>query len=170
MNMTFSGSKTKPRRVPTKAVGSIRDSEFDLNEIDESDLQFEKHDEQRTFTFRGTVIDLRAEPSNAFDSMRCSCESFSNEIDLQFEKHNEQRNSVSQGIVINVISWRSKEHGSMQATRRLAARGGKKADEGTMTLSPDPNPNTVADPSATQTLTPARTEALDILTTIHWQI
>jgi hypothetical protein len=31
------------------------------NEIDESDPQSEKHDEQRTSTFRGIVIDLRAE-------------------------------------------------------------------------------------------------------------
>jgi hypothetical protein len=61
MNVTFSGSKTKPRRVPAKAVGSICDSDFDLNEIDENDLQFEKHDEQRTSTLRGIVIDLRAE-------------------------------------------------------------------------------------------------------------
>jgi ribosome-binding ATPase YchF (GTP1/OBG family) len=30
-----------------KAVDSIRDSELDSNEIDESDLQFSKHDEQR---------------------------------------------------------------------------------------------------------------------------
>jgi hypothetical protein len=27
------------------------------NEIDESDLQYEKHDEQRISTFRGMVID-----------------------------------------------------------------------------------------------------------------
>jgi hypothetical protein len=32
-----------------------------LNKIDESDLQHEKHDEQRISTLRGIVIDLRAE-------------------------------------------------------------------------------------------------------------
>jgi hypothetical protein len=33
--------------VPAKVVDSIRDSELDSNEIDESNLQFKKHDEQR---------------------------------------------------------------------------------------------------------------------------
>jgi hypothetical protein len=71
------------------------------NEIDESDLQFEKHDEQRISMFRGIVIDLRVELENASDSMRRSSESFSNEIDesdLQFRKHAEQRNLVSRGL------------------------------------------------------------------------
>jgi hypothetical protein len=31
------------------------------NEIDEIDLQYEKHDEQRIWTWRGIVIDLREE-------------------------------------------------------------------------------------------------------------
>jgi heat shock protein HspQ len=72
------------------------------NEIDESDLQFKKHDEQRISTFRGIVIDLRPQESNAYDSMRFSRESFSNEIDesdLQFKKHDEQRISILKGIV-----------------------------------------------------------------------
>jgi hypothetical protein len=34
-------------------------SEFVSNEIDESDLQHEKHDEQRIWTWRGILIDLR---------------------------------------------------------------------------------------------------------------
>jgi hypothetical protein len=141
------------------------------NEIDESDVQFEKHDEQRTSTFRRIVTDLRVEPTNAFDSMCCSCESFSNEIDesdLQFKKHDEQRNSAFRGIVINVMDWQSKESAPMQAIRRLAAREGKKAEDGTMTSSPDTNPTTVADSAAIQTLTPATTtEALNILITIN---
>jgi hypothetical protein len=37
----------------------LRGSESSSNEINESDLQSEKYDEQRTFTFRGIVIDLR---------------------------------------------------------------------------------------------------------------
>jgi hypothetical protein len=92
--------------------------------------------------------------------MRFSQESFSNEIDesdSQFEKHDEQRDSAFRGIMIDVIGWRSKEPGSTLATPRLAARDGKKADDGTMTSSPDVNPTTVADPAAAQTLTPART-------------
>jgi hypothetical protein len=36
-------------------------SESVSNEIDESDLQDEKHDEQRIWTWRGIVIDLREE-------------------------------------------------------------------------------------------------------------
>jgi hypothetical protein len=36
-------------------------SESDSNEIDESDLQNEKHDEQRIWTWGGIVIDLREE-------------------------------------------------------------------------------------------------------------
>jgi hypothetical protein len=68
-------------------------------------------------TSRGIMIDLRVEHENAFASMRCNCESFSNESDLQFKKHNEQRNSVPRGIVITVIGWRSKERAPC---RRLA--------------------------------------------------
>jgi hypothetical protein len=67
-----------------------------------------------------------------------------------------------------VIGWRSKEYGPMQATRRLAARGAKKADDETRISSSDTNPTTVANHSATQTLTPAiTTVALDIPMTIH---
>jgi hypothetical protein len=71
------------------------------------------------------VIDLKVEPENASDSMRCSRESFSNEIDeseWQFEKYDQRRTAVSRGIVINVIDWSSKEYAPMQATRALAAR------------------------------------------------
>jgi hypothetical protein len=79
-----------------------RSRESFSNETDESNLQYEKHDEQRISTFRGIVIDLRAESENAFDSMHRSCESFSNKIDesdLQYEKHDEQMILIAQGIV-----------------------------------------------------------------------
>jgi hypothetical protein len=40
------------------AFDSIRvNREFDSNEIDESDRQAEKHEEQRISTFRGIMID-----------------------------------------------------------------------------------------------------------------
>jgi hypothetical protein len=70
------------RAEPRNAFESMRFSrESFSNEIDESDTQYKKHNEQRISTFRGIVIDLRVELWNAFDSMRFSRESFSNEID-----------------------------------------------------------------------------------------
>jgi hypothetical protein len=60
--------------------------------------------------------------------------------------------------MIDVTVWFSKEHGAMRVTGRVAAREGKKADDGTMTSSvSDANPTTVADPSASRTLRPATT-------------
>jgi hypothetical protein len=50
------------------------------NEIDESDRQFKRHDEQKLSALRGIVIDLRAEPWNVSDSIHFSRESFSNEM------------------------------------------------------------------------------------------
>jgi hypothetical protein len=48
MNETPTGTTTKDRHVAAKALASIRvNSESVSNEIDESDLQGEKHDEQR---------------------------------------------------------------------------------------------------------------------------
>jgi hypothetical protein len=38
-----------------KALDSIRDSELDSNEIDENDLQYEKHDEQSISILKGIV-------------------------------------------------------------------------------------------------------------------
>jgi hypothetical protein len=92
--------------------------------------------------------------------MRFSRESFSNEIDesdKQFEKHDEQRDSAFRGMMIDVIGCLLKESEPMFATRRLAAREGKKVDAGTMTSFPDANPTIVADLPATQTLTAAMT-------------
>jgi hypothetical protein len=50
-------------------------------EIDESDLQDEKHDDSRISTFRGISIDLSDDRENACDSIRCNREFDSNEID-----------------------------------------------------------------------------------------
>jgi hypothetical protein len=48
MNETFSGTTTQSRQVWVKASVSMRvNSEFVPNEIDESDLQEEKHPDQR---------------------------------------------------------------------------------------------------------------------------
>jgi hypothetical protein len=67
-------------------------------------------------------------------------------------------------MMLDVIGWFSKEPQSMFTTPRLAAREGKKADDGTMSSSLDVNPTTVADPTATQTLPSATTtEVLGIL-------
>jgi hypothetical protein len=46
--------------------------------IDESDLQYEKHNEQRTSTFRGRIIVRSDEYSNARDSIRVTLDSDSN--------------------------------------------------------------------------------------------
>jgi hypothetical protein len=48
MNDVLSGTTTKDRFVHWQALASMRvNSESVSNEIDESDLQYEKHDEQR---------------------------------------------------------------------------------------------------------------------------
>jgi hypothetical protein len=46
--------------------------------IDESDLQYEKHDEQRTSTFRGITIVRSDDDENVFDSIRVNRDSDSN--------------------------------------------------------------------------------------------
>jgi hypothetical protein len=53
---------------------------LDSNEIDESDLQNEKHEEPRIWTVEGIKIDWSDENENAFDSIRVNCEFDSNEI------------------------------------------------------------------------------------------
>jgi hypothetical protein len=48
MNETLPGTTAKDRSVAPQARASMRaNSESVSNEIDESDLQYEKHDEQR---------------------------------------------------------------------------------------------------------------------------
>jgi hypothetical protein len=57
MNKTVQG-RTIEHGTPSKACDSIRFNwEFDSNEIDKSDSQSEKHDEQRISTLHGIKID-----------------------------------------------------------------------------------------------------------------
>jgi hypothetical protein len=67
---------------------------LDSNEIDESDLQHEKHDEQRISTLDGIIIDSSDDFEKAYDLIRVNRELDSNEIDesdSQYEKHDKQR-------------------------------------------------------------------------------
>jgi hypothetical protein len=74
---------------------------------------FKKAEPSIKSTPRGIVTDSRAEPENAYDAIRFSRESFSNEIhesDQQHEKHDEQRDSAFRGMMmIDVIGRLSKE-------------------------------------------------------------
>jgi hypothetical protein len=68
--------------MKTNADDSMRiNREFDSDEIDESDLQFEKHDYPRNSTFRGISIDVSDEYEKANDSIRINLEEDSNEND-----------------------------------------------------------------------------------------
>jgi hypothetical protein len=74
------------------------------NEIDESNTQYEKHDDPRISTFRGISIDLRHEDENAYDSIRINRELNSNEIDesdFQYEKQNDSRILALRGMIID---------------------------------------------------------------------
>jgi hypothetical protein len=74
------------------------------NEIDESDLQNEKHEEPRIWTVEGIIIDWSDENENATDSIRVNCELDSKEIeesDSQDEKHFEPRIWTLLGIKID---------------------------------------------------------------------
>jgi hypothetical protein len=63
------------------ADDSIRvNRDSDSNEIDESDLQSKKHDEQRFSTVRGIMIDSSDESEKAIDSIRINLPSLSNVI------------------------------------------------------------------------------------------
>jgi hypothetical protein len=67
---------------------------LDSNEIDERELQYEKHDDPRMSTFRGISIDSSNKDENIFESIRVSREFDSNEIDeidSQPEKHDDPR-------------------------------------------------------------------------------
>jgi hypothetical protein len=59
--------------------------EFDSNEMDESDLQYEKHDEARISTLLGITIDVSADSKNVSDSNE------TDESDLQDEKRDKPR-------------------------------------------------------------------------------
>jgi hypothetical protein len=73
------------------ANDSIRvNREGDSNEIDESDVHFEKHSGPRTSTLLGIKIDWSDEPANAHDSIRINREGGPNESEeseLQLTKH-----------------------------------------------------------------------------------
>jgi hypothetical protein len=58
MKQTVDGITTERIDVPLNARASIRfNLESNSNEIDESNIHFEKHDEQRISTLRGISID-----------------------------------------------------------------------------------------------------------------
>jgi hypothetical protein len=105
INCTLRGITIDSSDDSENALDSIRvNLESDSNVIDESDLHFEKHDEQRSSTFRGRTIDSSDDFENALDSIRVNLESDSNVIDerdLQHEKHDEPRIAREQGIVIS---------------------------------------------------------------------
>jgi hypothetical protein len=85
MKQTVEGITTEGTDASKSARASIRfKSEFDSNEIDESDSHLRKHDEQRISTLRGILIDSSEDPEdpeNADDSIRFNLEFDSNEID-----------------------------------------------------------------------------------------
>jgi hypothetical protein len=63
------------------AFDSIRfNDDGDSNEIDESDSQYKKHDEQRISIEHGITIDCRPECENASDSIRFNDDGDSNGI------------------------------------------------------------------------------------------
>jgi hypothetical protein len=53
----------------------------DSNEIDESELQFQKHDDPRISTEHGIKIDSSFDNENTYDSIRFNDDGDSNEID-----------------------------------------------------------------------------------------
>jgi hypothetical protein len=81
------GSATNLICVPVNTRDSMHFScEFDSNKIDESDLQWEKQDQQRISSFHEMTIETSEEEQETEDSMRFSCEFDSNEAgqnDLQ---------------------------------------------------------------------------------------
>jgi hypothetical protein len=82
MNCTLRGITIDWSDEDENADDSIRfNLEFDSNEIDESDLHCEKHDEQRLSTLRGMTIDWSDENENADDSILFNPEFDSNDID-----------------------------------------------------------------------------------------
>jgi hypothetical protein len=83
MNTILSGSEMESKSVPMKAVDSIRDSELDSNEIDKSDSQYEKHDEQRISILKGILtwvlqpkyrINFERDESRMNDESTMKCE------------------------------------------------------------------------------------------------
>jgi hypothetical protein len=82
MNWTFRGIENEWSEEPPNVSDSNRVTrEFDSNDIDESEKQYEKHDDPTISTFRGIEIDWSDEYENADDSIRVNREFDSNEID-----------------------------------------------------------------------------------------
>jgi hypothetical protein len=83
MNEVFPEERTMDRFVPKQASASMRiNSEAVSKEIDESDLQYEKHDERRIQTSRGmTISDLL--PRYRSNLMFNECEMKSDSVKLQ---------------------------------------------------------------------------------------
>jgi hypothetical protein len=100
------------------ASDSIRvNREFDSNEIDESDLQFEKHEEPKISTLRVINIDWSDEYENASHSIRVKCEFDSNvidESDLQDEKHLDPTILTFLGIKID---WSAEDENASDSIR-----------------------------------------------------
>jgi hypothetical protein len=72
--------------------------------IDESDIQYEKHEEPRISTLLGIMIDWSDEYKNAFDSIRLNREFDSNvidESDSQNAKQYDPKISISCAISIS---------------------------------------------------------------------
>jgi hypothetical protein len=81
------------------SLDSIRfNCEFSLNQIDEINLQQEKHDDPIVSAIPGISIDINEDEENARDSMCLNCEFGLNTIDeshSQKQKHSEPRISVA---------------------------------------------------------------------------
>jgi hypothetical protein len=99
---TFRGITIDSTFENENADDSIRfNDDGDSNEIDESDLQYEKHCDPRISTEHGIKIDSSFEYENANDSIRFNDDDDSNEIDesvLEKEIRHGERISTEQGI------------------------------------------------------------------------
>jgi hypothetical protein len=81
-NSTFLGITIDSSFDDENAYDSIRfNDDGDSNEIDESDLQYEKHSDPRISTEHGITIDSSFDDENAFHSIRFNDDGDSNEIE-----------------------------------------------------------------------------------------
>jgi hypothetical protein len=129
MNRTVSGSKTKSKRAPAKTVDSIRFSELDSNEIDKSDVQYEKHEEQRTSMLNGIItcesqpryrINLERDESTMNDESTMKFE-FPASIEIEifeiFENAEPSIKPTSRGIAIDLRAEPENASDSMRFSR-----------------------------------------------------
>jgi hypothetical protein len=87
MNTILSGSKTKSRNVLTKVINSIRDSEVDSSEIDESEYHLvNKYMHQSSEAFLGLGDECRREVLGPWPrvDMIVSADSFSDQLYARF--------------------------------------------------------------------------------------